>query len=59
MDVRRVVRCHQRFAEHACAEVRDDDRHGRVALRDVGDRQRIAKTEIEVRRQPEFLANTH
>ncbi len=52
-----LVSGHQRFAEHAGAEVRDDDRDVRKSRRHRGERERIAEPQIERRRQTELLAN--
>src|SRR4051812_18713195 len=59
MDRRALVRRHQRLAEAAGAEVRNDDRHLRKAQRDPRYRERIAEAEVEAARQPELLPDAH
>ncbi len=55
-DVRTEVRDHQRLAEEARAEMRDDDRHRRVRERDGVQVQGVAEADVERARQAELDA---
>ena len=59
MHVRAEVRDHQRFAQEPRAEVRDDDRHLRIAQRECVEIERVAEPDVEMARQPEFLSDAH
>ena len=57
MNVGALIRGHERFAQEAGAEVRNDHRHLGEARGDVRERQRIAEPQVERGGEPELLAH--
>ena len=55
MDVGALIRGHERFAQEAGAEVRNDHRHLGEARGDVRERQRIAEPQVERGSEAELL----